>query len=112
MANLSCGSGPEGAEKDVKGFSGACHQKFSTLEQAEAFIRNWEESFSSVNHVETKQWLAQGYRPTEMKTSGDSVTLNSETAEEEAVLASFEALSIRNEASGPPKPIIQHLPLS
>ncbi|CAI9629792.1 unnamed protein product [Alternaria burnsii] len=40
--------GPGGAQENVDGFHGACHKKFRTKEQAEAFIENWKETYAEV----------------------------------------------------------------
>jgi hypothetical protein len=48
-------------------FSGACHKHFRTLQQAEAFIADWEEMYACVVKAKIKNELSDGYRPVKMQ---------------------------------------------
>jgi hypothetical protein len=41
---MSC----SGTEPEVKDISGACHKRFRTRAQAEAFVEDWKESYADV----------------------------------------------------------------
>ena len=45
-------------------FSGACHKHFRTLDQAEAFIADWEEMYVK---AKIKEELSEGHRPAQMR---------------------------------------------
>lgn len=60
-------SGPAGSELEVKEVKNACHKKFRTRDQAEAFIEDWKESFSDVWRRAIREGLDQGLRPYDMK---------------------------------------------
>lgn len=65
-------SGDGGSEPQVKEVSGACHQKFRTLTQAEAFIEDWKKSFADACGRALKDILDHGYRPNNMKLNLES----------------------------------------
>lgn len=60
-------SGNTGAETEVDEVSGACHKRFRTRAQAEAFIEDWKEAFADVWRRAIKKGLDQGLRPRDMK---------------------------------------------
>lgn len=62
----SC-SGTTGSEQEVKEISGACHKRFRTHAQAEAFIEDWNESFANVWRRAIREGLDQGLRPRDME---------------------------------------------
>ena len=53
----------------INKISGACHKRFRTEAQAEAFIEDWKESYADVWRVEVKKALDRGLRPRDMKLS-------------------------------------------
>jgi hypothetical protein len=57
----------------VKDISGACHKRFRTLSQANAFIEDWKESYSDIWRREIKIKLDQGLRPRDMKLSVECI---------------------------------------
>lgn len=60
-------SGSGGSELEVVNFSGACHQRFRTLAQAEGFITDWVEMDSIVKAAKIKEEQLDGHRPAKMK---------------------------------------------
>ncbi|RDL37656.1 Uncharacterized protein BP5553_05089 [Venustampulla echinocandica] len=56
-------SGDGGTEPKVMKFSGACHKRFPSLMQAEKFIADWVEMYSSVCKELIKQEFSRGFRP-------------------------------------------------
>ncbi|CZR58255.1 uncharacterized protein PAC_08146 [Phialocephala subalpina] len=58
--------GDAGTEPEVVSFSGACHKSFPSLVQAESFIADWVEMYSSVCKELIKQELSRGTRPLAM----------------------------------------------
>jgi hypothetical protein len=67
-------SGLEGAFVKTNKWKGACHKSFRTEAQAEAFIRDWEDSVAEVCRMATKQKLDSGWRPKDMKSEEDLAT--------------------------------------
>ncbi|CAN9302553.1 unnamed protein product [Alternaria alternata] len=59
--------GPGGAQENVHEFPGACHKKFRTKEQAEAFIEDWKETYAEVWRRALKKALDEGLRPQDLK---------------------------------------------
>lgn len=68
----SC-SGTTGSELEVKEISGACHKRFRTRAQAEAFVEDWKESFADVWRRAIREGLDQGLRPRDMKLSVEGI---------------------------------------
>ena len=66
-------SGPSGSELEVKEAKYACHKKFRTRDQAEAFIEDWKESFADVWRRTIREGLDRGLRPNDMKLSIDGI---------------------------------------
>lgn len=66
-------SGETGGLEEIDEISGACHKRFKTNGQAEAFIEDWKESFAGVWGREMKKALDQGLRPWDMKLSMEGV---------------------------------------
>ncbi|KAG9235622.1 hypothetical protein BJ875DRAFT_503914 [Amylocarpus encephaloides] len=54
-------------EPEVKEISGACHKRFRTRSQAEAFIEDWKESFADVWRRRIREGLDQRLQPYDMK---------------------------------------------
>ena len=63
-AKFSSGAG--GTEPEVVNSSSACHKRFPSLRQAEQFISDWVEMYSSVCKELIKQELSTGIRPVSM----------------------------------------------
>ena len=61
------------AEPEVKYVSGECHKRFRTLDQAEAFIEDWKETFADVYRGAIKDALDRGFRPNNMKLSTEGI---------------------------------------
>jgi len=59
--------------EQIHEISGACHKRFKTKVQAEAFIEDWKESFAEVWRREVKQALDRGLRPRDMKVSTEGI---------------------------------------
>lgn len=55
--------------------SGACHKRFRTLAQAEAFTADWEETYACMVKAKIKEELSHGYRPAKMKGLPVALTL-------------------------------------
>jgi hypothetical protein len=66
-------SGRTGALEEIHEISGACHKRFKTEAQAEAFIEGWKESFAEVWSREMKKALDRGLRPRDMKLSMEGI---------------------------------------
>ncbi|ORY61000.1 uncharacterized protein BCR38DRAFT_349462 [Pseudomassariella vexata] len=64
---LSYWYGTIGSEPEVKEISGACHKRFKTRAQAEAFIEDWKESYADVWRRAIKEGLDKDRRPHDMK---------------------------------------------
>lgn len=60
-------SGDTGASEQVDEVSGACHKRFKTEAQAEAFIDDWKEAYADVVRRAVKQQLDKGLRPLDMR---------------------------------------------
>lgn len=73
-----------GTEEEVDKFSGACHKRFRTEEQAKAFIEDWKESFAEVCRREIKKELDKGLRPKDMKLSVASILQETGKGSDEA----------------------------
>ena len=58
-----------GLEPEVVNFSGACHKRFRTLAQAEAFIADWVEMHACIVKTKIKEELLVGHRPAKLKRS-------------------------------------------
>lgn len=54
-------SGETGALEDIDEITGACHKRFKTRAQAEAFIEDWKESFADVWRQEVRRALDRGH---------------------------------------------------
>ena len=48
-------------------FQDACHKRFRTLVQAEAFIADWGEMYASIVKARVTEKLSSGHRPAKMK---------------------------------------------
>lgn len=60
---LTISSGKDGAEKEVDKVEGSCHKRFKTRAQAEAFIKEWKETFAEIWSDMIKEALDEGLRP-------------------------------------------------
>jgi hypothetical protein len=60
-------SGDKGAMEEVHEITGACHKRFKTKAQAEAFIEDWKEAFADVVRRAVKEGLDRGLRPQDMR---------------------------------------------
>lgn len=76
-------SGSGGSEPEVVNFSGACHKRFRTLAQAEAFIADWVEMHACVVKAKIKEELLVGHRPAKMKGSPVELSLKTESNDDE-----------------------------
>ena len=59
--------------EEIHEIVGACHKRFKTKVQAEAFIEDWKQSFADVWRREVKNALDGGFRPTYMKLSIEGI---------------------------------------
>ena len=59
---LISSSGEAGSQLEVKGVSGCRHKRFRTRSQAEAFIKDWQDSYADACRWELRQALKQGGR--------------------------------------------------
>lgn len=57
----------------MKEISGACHKRFKTRPQAEAFIKDWRDSYADVWRRVIREGLDQGLRPCDMKLSVEGI---------------------------------------
>jgi len=60
-------SGRTGSLEEIQEFQGACHKRFKTKAQEQAFIEDWKESCADVWRSEVKKALDRGLRPKDMK---------------------------------------------
>jgi viroplasmin and RNaseH domain-containing protein len=73
---LTLRSGDIGASQKVDGFEGACHKRFRTEAQAQAFIEDWNESYAQVVYREVKKGLDRGLQPRNMKPNVDGILIS------------------------------------
>lgn len=66
-------SGKKETREQVHEISGACHKRFKTKVQAEAFIEDWKEAFAEVWRLEIKRALDRGHKPRNMRISIDGI---------------------------------------
>ncbi|KAJ9607040.1 hypothetical protein H2200_008112 [Cladophialophora chaetospira] len=59
--------GKTGSLEEIEEFQGACHKRFKTEAQAQAFIEDWKESYAEVWRSEVKKALDRGLQPKDMK---------------------------------------------
>ena len=71
-------------ELKVKEITGACHKRFRTRSQAEAFIEDWKESFADVWRSAIREGLDQGLRPRDMKISVEGILHETDEQTEDA----------------------------
>jgi Caulimovirus viroplasmin len=71
----------------VDKFSGACHKHFRTLEQAEAFIADWEEMYACIVKAKIKEELSDGHRPAQMRETTVPLSLKIEFDDTDEELA-------------------------
>ncbi|RAL15895.1 RNase H1/viroplasmin domain-containing protein [Aspergillus homomorphus CBS 101889] len=57
------------AEPQVKDYPHACHKRFATRAQAQAFIRDWEESHADICRGDAIDKLGKGLRPTDLESN-------------------------------------------
>ena len=60
-------SGENGSLEEIHEFPGACHKRFRTEAQAQAFIEDWKESYADVWRSEVKKALERGFQPKDTK---------------------------------------------
>ena len=65
-------------EREVKGFSDACYQRFGTRAEAEGFIEDWKESFADVWRRAIREGLDQGLRPCDMRLGLEGILCGTE----------------------------------
>ena len=75
-------SGSGGSELEVVNFSGACHKRFRTLAQAEAFIADWVEMNACIQ-AKIKEELLDGHRPAKIKGLPVEISLKTEGNDDE-----------------------------
>jgi hypothetical protein len=68
----------------VKEVSGACHKRFRTRSQAEAFIEDWKDSFADVWRRKIREALDQGLKPCDMKLSVEGILYGPDKQTEDA----------------------------
>jgi hypothetical protein len=68
----------------VKEISGACHKRFRTRSQAEAFIEDWKDSFADVWRRKIREALDQGLKPCDMKLSVEGILYGPDKQTEDA----------------------------
>ncbi|KAL3421822.1 hypothetical protein PVAG01_05978 [Phlyctema vagabunda] len=71
-------------EQEVKEVSGACHKRFRTRSQAEAFIEDWKDSFADVWRRKIREALDQGLKPCDMKLSVEGILYGPDKQTEDA----------------------------
>jgi hypothetical protein len=71
-------------ESKVTEVSGACYKRFRTLSQAEAFIKDWKDSFADVWRRAIREGLDQGLRPCDMKLSVEGILIGPDEQTKEA----------------------------
>jgi len=71
-----------GSEPKVSEVSGACHKRFRTKDQAQAFIEDWKQSFADVYREAIKEALDKGFRPPDLKLSVVGILHETETKRE------------------------------
>ncbi|CEJ82771.1 hypothetical protein VHEMI02819 [[Torrubiella] hemipterigena] len=64
---FDCFCGEDGCKCQVEQAPGACHQRFRTRQQADAFREDWNESVAYIYYKEIKKALDEGKRPLDMK---------------------------------------------
>jgi hypothetical protein len=69
-------------EPKVNEISGACHKRFRTEDQAQAFIEDWKKSFAAVYHAAMMEALDKGFRPSDLKLSVEGILYKTETKSE------------------------------
>ena len=60
-------SGRTGSLEEIQEFPSACHKRFKTKAQAQAFIDDWKESYADIWRSEVKKALDRGLQPKDMK---------------------------------------------
>lgn len=68
----------------MKEISGACHKRFRTRSQAEAFIEDWKDSFADVWRRKIREELDQGLKPYDMKLSVEGILYGPDKQTEDA----------------------------
>lgn len=68
----------------MKEISGACHKRFRTRSQAEAFIEDWKDSFADVWQRKIREELDQGLKPYDMKLSVEDILYGPDKQTEDA----------------------------
>ncbi len=68
----------------MKEVSGACHKRFRTRSQAEAFIEDWKDSFADVWRRKIREALDQGLKPCDMKLSVEGILYGPDKQTEDA----------------------------
>ncbi|KAK4103556.1 hypothetical protein N658DRAFT_494048 [Parathielavia hyrcaniae] len=59
--------GEDGSEPKIDKIPGACHKRFRTKDQAQAFIEDWRQSVADVYRAAIKEALNKGFRPRDLK---------------------------------------------
>lgn len=67
----------------MKEVSGACHKRFRTRSQAEAFIEDWKDS-ADVWRRKIREALDQGLKPCDMKLSVEGILYGPDKQTEDA----------------------------
>lgn len=84
----------------MKEISGACHKRFRTHSQAEAFIEDWKDSFADVWRRKIREELDQGLKPYDMKLSVEGILHGPDEQTEDADAldeVKLDKLSLREE---------------
>ena len=86
-------SGAEGALEEIHEVNGACHKRFRTREQAEAFMEDWIKTFAEVWRREMEKKLNQGFRPHDMKLNTEGILrIGNEDSTIEAISRRFDSV--------------------
>ena len=79
--------------EEIHEVSGACHKRFRTREQAEAFMEDWIKTYAEVWRREMKKKLNQGFRPYDMKLDTEGVLrIGNEDPTIEAISRRFDSV--------------------
>src|SRR6185312_10233700 len=65
-------SGEGGSEPKITEVPGACHKRFRTQDQAQAFIEDWKQALADVYREAIKTALDKGFRQSDLKLSVES----------------------------------------
>lgn len=86
------------ANESIKGTS-ACHESFSTEQEAEQFIENWKDAYADTWRRAIRQALDDGWRPNDMELDIKSFLVREDCNQEnnDNELPKLEQLNIKEE---------------